>query len=61
MSEPPAGSVRATIVRNTAFNALGRFWEGLLGLILIPHILTHSDYDACGLWSLVVVLRAIAP
>lgn len=53
-------SVRGTIARNTVFNALGRFWEALIALVLTPYILTRLDYEAWGLWSLVAVFTGYA-
>jgi O-antigen/teichoic acid export membrane protein len=52
--------VRVTIARNTTFNALGRFFEGIIGLVLTPYILTHLDLEVWGLWSLVAVFTGYA-
>ncbi|MBN2308529.1 MAG: oligosaccharide flippase family protein [Candidatus Hydrogenedentes bacterium] len=57
--EPAAGgapgTVRGVIARNTAFNAAGRAWEAVTGLLLTIYILERIDFAAWGLWSLVAV------
>lgn len=53
-------SVRRTIARNTVFNALGRFWEGVLGIGLTIYIVHKIQFDGYGLWSLVAVFTGYA-
>ena len=48
-------SVRKTIARNTIFNALGRVWEALLGLILMAYIVDQLGWDGYGIWSFVAL------
>ncbi len=53
-------SLQETIARNTVFNALGRFWEALIGLVLTWYILLRVDTHGWGLWSLVGAFVAYA-
>jgi len=53
-------SVRRTIARNTVFNALGRFWEGVLGIGLTIYIVHKIRFDGYGLWSLVAMFTGYA-
>ena len=45
-------SVARTIARNTLFNAAGRAWEAVVGLVLTPYILYRVGLPAWGLWGL---------
>ena len=61
MSEPKGTrTVRATIALNTTFNAMGRFFQGIVGLILTPYILSRIGVEAWGLWALVAVFTGYA-
>jgi O-antigen/teichoic acid export membrane protein len=49
-------SVRRTLTRNTAFNALGRGWDALAGLVLLaltPYIVGKVGLPQWGIWALV--------
>ncbi|HIJ66099.1 MAG TPA: oligosaccharide flippase family protein [Candidatus Hydrogenedentes bacterium] len=46
-------SVRSTLARNTAFNAAGRLWEAVVGLVLVPYIWSFVGESGWGLWALV--------
>jgi O-antigen/teichoic acid export membrane protein len=46
-------SIRRTIARNTAFNALGRLWEFIVGLVLARVIVEFIGVGELGLWALV--------
>ena len=46
-------STRSTLTRNTVFNAAGRSWEALAGLVLTAYILRRVDLDLWGAWALV--------
>jgi membrane protein EpsK len=46
-------SVSKTLANNTLFNALGRSWDALLGLILTAYIVYRLGADGYGLWSVV--------
>ena len=45
-------SIGRTIARNTLFNAAGRAWEAVVGLVLTPYILYRIGLPAWGLWGL---------
>jgi len=45
-------SVRRTLARNTAWNAAGRLWEALAGLILIRYIIERVGLPLYGVWAL---------
>jgi len=49
-------SITEKIVRNTIFNAVGRFWTILVLLLLTPYIIRHLGNDRFGIWALVSVL-----
>jgi len=44
------------VIRNTIFNAIGSFWQILIGLILIPYIVSHIGMERYGIWAIVGVL-----
>lgn len=48
-------SVRQTLARNTAFNAGGRIWGGIVSLVLVSYIVPKIGVPAWGLWALVSV------
>jgi len=53
-------SVRETIVRNTGFNALGRVWEALVGLVLIAYIVSQIGFAQYGLWGVIAAFTGYA-
>jgi len=53
-------SVRRTLARNTAFNALGRLWEALAGIVLTAYIVERLGIGPFGLWSLVAAFTGYA-
>ncbi len=54
-------TVQRTIARNTIFNAAGRIFEGVLGLVLTWYIVDlRLGPAAWGLWSLVAVFASYA-
>ncbi len=53
-------SVRKTIAYNTVFNALGRIWEALVGLVLTVYIVHRLGFHGYGLWSIVAVFTGYA-
>ena len=44
------------VIRNTIFNTIGRFWQILIGLVLIPYIVSHIGVERYGIWAIVGVL-----
>lgn len=48
--------VGTTIIRNTAFNAIGCFWGILVALFLTPYILGHVGIERYGVWAIVGVI-----
>ena len=44
------------VVRNTVYNAIGRFWEIIVALFLSPYIIGHIGIERFGIWALVSVL-----
>lgn len=46
-------SVKQTIARNTLFNGLGRFWDAIIGLVLVAYIVSRLGTEGYGLWSVV--------
>lgn len=46
-------TVKQTIARNTAFNAAGRLWDAIIGLVLVAYIVHTLGADGYGLWSVV--------
>ena len=53
-------SIRQTIARNTFFNAGGRVWEALVGLVLIAYIVQRLGTEGYGLWSVVAAFTGYA-
>ena len=48
-----AYSISHKIVKNTLFNAAGRFWGILIGLLLTPYIIRHLGLEKYGILTLV--------
>ena len=44
------------IIRNTLFNAIGRFWGILLVLIITPYIIHHIGKERYGIWAIAGVI-----
>jgi O-antigen/teichoic acid export membrane protein len=44
------------IVRNTAYNIVGRFWGTVVGLLLTPYIIRHIGIERYGVWAVVGVV-----
>lgn len=44
------------IIRNTAYNACGRLWVGLVSVALTPYIVHHIGIERFGLWAIVGVI-----
>ncbi len=53
-------SVRETIARNTGFNALGRVWDALVGLVLIAYIVSKVGISQYGLWAIISAFTGYA-
>ena len=53
-------SIRETIARNTLFNALGRIWDALLGLVLIAYIVSQIGVSQYGLWAIISAFTGYA-
>jgi O-antigen/teichoic acid export membrane protein len=49
-------TVSEKIIKNTVFNALGRFWGILVTVCLTPYILGHIGIERYGVWAIVGVL-----
>ncbi|MCG2725686.1 MAG: oligosaccharide flippase family protein [Elusimicrobia bacterium] len=49
-------SISEKIIRNTIFNAIGRFWGIAVALFLTPYIIGHIGIERYGIWALVGVL-----
>lgn len=49
-------SISKKVVRNTIFNAIGRFWSILVALFLTPYIIGHIGIERYGIWAIVGVL-----
>lgn len=49
-------SLSQKIIRNTAFNILGRFWKSLAVLFLCPFIIRHVGVERMGVWAIVGVI-----
>lgn len=49
-------SISQKIIRNTIFNAIGRFWGILVALVLTPYIIGHIGIKMFGIWAIVGVL-----
>ncbi|HBB65746.1 MAG: hypothetical protein A2X28_05990 [Elusimicrobia bacterium GWA2_56_46] len=48
-------SLSHKIVKNTLFNAIGRFWGILVAVVLTPYIISRIGLDRYGIWTLVGV------
>lgn len=46
-------SVSEKIIKNTVFNAIGRFWGMLVALVLTPYIIRHIGLERYGILALV--------
>jgi len=44
--------VSKTIARNTKFNAAGRLWEAVVGVVLLAYVVRTLDRAGYGMWSL---------
>ncbi len=44
--------VSKTIARNTKFNAAGRLWEAVVGVVLLAYVVRTLDQAGYGMWSL---------
>lgn len=53
-------SIGRTIARNTAFNAAGRAWEAIVGLVLVAYIVWRIGLDGYGLWAVVAAFTGYA-
>lgn len=49
-------SISEKIIKNTIFNAIGRFWGILITVFLTPYILKHVGIERYGIWAIVSVL-----
>lgn len=49
-------SISKKIIRNTVFNAIGRFWGIAVALFLTPYIIHHIGVERYGIWALIGVL-----
>jgi len=49
-------SISQKIIRNTIFNAIGRFWSILVGLFLTPYIVHHIGVERYGILAIVGVI-----
>ena len=49
-------SISQKILRNTVFNAIGRFWGLLVALLLTPYILSVIGKEAFAIWALIWVI-----
>lgn len=49
-------SLSRVIIRNTAFNAAGRFWALLTAVLLTPYIIGRIGVEGYGIWAIVGVL-----
>ena len=52
----PGTTTSQVIIRNTAFNALGRFWRIAIGLFLVPYTIGHIGRERYAIWIIVGVL-----
>lgn len=48
-----AKSISEKIIKNTVFNAAGRFWGVLVGILLTPYIIGHIGLERYGILTLV--------
>ena len=48
--------VRNKIIHNTLYSFIGRFWNLLIGLILVPYTISLIGIDRFGIWALLSIL-----
>lgn len=53
-------ALREVIARNTAYNALGRVWEAVAGLVLVAYIVARVGIEQYGLWAIVAAFTGYA-
>ncbi len=53
-------ALREVIARNTAYNALGRAWEAVAGLILVAYVVARVGVEQYGLWAIVAAFTGYA-
>lgn len=53
-------TIRDTIARNTAFNAAGRGWDAVVGLVLVAYIVSRIGVEQYGLWAIVSAFAGYA-
>ena len=46
------------IVKNTFFNAIGRFWGILIAIVLTPYTISHIGVERYGVWAIVGVFTS---
>ena len=57
MTEPQTtGSVSKRLIKNTVYNAIGRFWGLLAGVALTPYIVGHIGIERYGIWATIGAL-----
>lgn len=56
MTQPQTGSVSKRLIKNTVYNAIGRFWNLLAGVALTPYIIGHIGIERYGIWVTIGVL-----
>lgn len=52
----PAQRISEKILRNTLYNAIGKFWGILVALFLTPYIVNHLGVERYGIWALLTSL-----
>ncbi len=53
-------TIRGVIARNTVFNAAGRGWDAVLGLVLVAYIVGRIGVEQYGLWAIVSAFAGYA-
>jgi O-antigen/teichoic acid export membrane protein len=53
---PKSGLISERLIRNTSYNAVGRFWNLLVVLALTPYIIGHIGVERYGIWAAIGVL-----
>ena len=53
-------SIKRTIAHNTAYNAAGRCWEAIAGIVLTVYIIERVGLEGFGLWSLIALFTGYA-
>ena len=48
--------VRNTIIHNTLYSIIGRFWSVAVALVLVPYTISHIGMDRFGIWALLSIL-----